>query len=103
MNNFTTIYRILRYLEKAMDYDEVDMERISAATLGISEQRRSAILKILADDGYIDGIDVKKSITSETLVSIASPCITLKGLEYLQENSLMAKAANLAKGIAEII
>ncbi len=36
-------------------------------------------------------------------MSIVAPRITLKGLEYLQENPLMEKAADLAKGIAEII
>jgi hypothetical protein len=29
--------------------------------------------------------------------------ITPKGLEYFQENSLMQKEANIAKGIAEIM
>ena len=39
MDNFKVIYRILRYLEKAMDYDEADIDFISASTLGISERR----------------------------------------------------------------
>lgn len=29
--------------------------------------------------------------------------ITIKGLEYLEENSLMRRAANMAKGIKDII
>ena len=33
MDNFRIIYRILRYLEKAMDYDERDLGQISAKTL----------------------------------------------------------------------
>ena len=36
-------------------------------------------------------------------VALTRPEITLKGLEYLEENSLMKKAANLAKGIKETI
>ena len=31
------------------------------------------------------------------------PHITLQGLEYLQENSLMKKAAAFAKGVKEIV
>ena len=39
----------------------------------------------------------------EVCLSVSGIRITMKGLEYLQENSLMKKAANLAKGIAEIV
>ena len=35
MDNFRVIYRILRYLEKALDYDEPDMSQISSSTLGL--------------------------------------------------------------------
>lgn len=66
MNNFKIIYHILRYLEKAMDYDEADMNFISAAKLGISEQRWTAIMKMLAKEKYIEGIEMKRSTTGET-------------------------------------
>lgn len=103
MDNFRIIYRILRYLEKAMDYDEPDMDRISHAALGISHQRWLAIMEMLAADGYIDGISVKRSADGMIAVSVSAPRITLHGLEYLQENSLMRKAAEVAKGIAGAI
>ena len=103
MDNFKAIYRILRYLEKAMDYDEPDLDRISAKELNLSEQRWTAIMKMLADEGYVDGLSVKQSLDGDVVVSISTPRITLKGLEYLQENSMMRRAANLAKGIADII
>ena len=35
-------------------------------------------------------------------VALTRPELTLKGLEYLEENSLMRKAADLAKGKVEI-
>ena len=97
------IYKILRYLEQAMDYDEPDLDRISADALGISEQRRVAIMEMLAREGYIDGMTVKRSIDGNVTISNPHPRITLRGLEYLQENSAMQKAARLAKGIAEIV
>ena len=103
MDNFRIIYRILRYLEKALDYDEPDMERISAKALGLSEQRWTALMSMLAKEGYVEGISIQKSFDGETAISISNPQITLKGLEYLQENSLMKKAAALAKGVADII
>lgn len=103
MDNFSVIYRILRYLEKAMDYDEVDMDRISAATLKLSEQRWTAIMEMLTAEGYIDGMSLKRTLDGDVVLSVSNPRITLKGLEYLQENSLMKKAADIAKGIADFI
>ena len=103
MDNFKVIYRILRYLEKAMDYDETDMDFISSSKLGISEQRWIAIMEMLVKEGYIVGIGVKRSAGGDVCLSISDIRITMKGLEYLQENSLMQKAANVVKGIAEII
>ena len=91
MDNFKVIYRILHYLEKAMDLDEIDEDRLSPETLGITPQRWAALWGMLAKEGYVD---VEPS---------RNPRITLRGLEYLQENALMKKAAQLAKGIAEIL
>lgn len=103
MDNFRAIYRILRYLEKAMDYEEADVDFISASALGITEQRWLAIMEMLVKENYVSGISVKRSVDGDTCLSVSDVRITMKGLEYLQENSLMQKAANLAKGIAEIM
>lgn len=103
MDNFKAIYRILWYLEKAMDYDEPDIDCISAEHLKLTEQRWLSIMEMLAGDRYITGIEIKRSAGGEVCISVSDIRITLKGLEYLQENSLMQKAANLARGIAEII
>lgn len=39
MYNFIAIYRILSYLEQALDYDEPDMSQISSSALGLSANR----------------------------------------------------------------
>ena len=103
MNNFNIIYKILKYLETAMDYDEADMNFISAEKFGISQNRWSSIIEMLAADGYIDGITIKRGAQGDIVLSVNTPRITLKGLEYLYENSAMKKAANIAKGIKDII
>lgn len=103
MDNFKVIYRILRYLEKAMDYDETDTSFISASALKISEQRWVAIMEMLVTEGYIAGMTVSRSHSGEVIVSESNPRITLRGLEYLSDNSLMQKAAKIAKGVAEVI
>ena len=103
MDNFRVIYRILRYLEKALDYDEPNMDCISAKALKLSDQRWMALMEMLSKEGYIDGFSVQSTVDGSILISSSTPRITLKGLAYLQENSLMKKAAELAKGVAEII
>ncbi|MCC8015515.1 MAG: YjcQ family protein [Eubacterium sp.] len=103
MDNFNIIYKILKELEKAMDYDEFYMDRISAERLKISENRLYKILEMLTKEGYVDGISLKYGVQGECIISVNNPRITLKGLEYLNENNLMKKAANFAKGIKETV
>ncbi len=103
MDNFRIIYRILKALERAMDCEESDISVISAEKLKISENRWTRLMGLLSDEGYIKGISIRRSVDGMIFSSISNPGITLKGLEYLEENSLMKKAANLAKGISEMI
>lgn len=101
--NFKIIYKILKYLKAAMDYDEADIEAISPQALGVSENRWTHLLEMLVKDGYIRGIDIKYGAQGDVMLSISNVRITIKGLEYLEENSLMKRAANIAKGIKDII
>lgn len=83
MHNFIAIYRILSYLEQALDYDEPDnMSQISSSALGLSANRWLALLRLLEDAGYIEVFGHRTRIT-------------LRGLEYLQQNSLMQRAVSL--------
>lgn len=103
MDNFRIIYKILRSLERSMDVDEFDQGLIRADSLGISEPRWKKLMKMLADEGYIDGVRVIQTNAGEVIIKLVLPSITLKGLEYLNENSLMRKAAAVAKGISDFI
>ncbi len=99
MNNFNIIYKILKALEYSMDYDEFDTEAVSAERLKISERRLIEIWAMLVHEGYVSGVSVKYGAQGDIVVSAGRPRITLRGLEYLSENSLMNRAMNLAKGI----
>lgn len=104
MNDFRIIYRILRILQKSMDCEEFDAAALSAESLGLSVPKWSRLMAMLINEGYISGAQTWNALDcSYPKVALARPEITLKGLEYLEENSLMKKAANLAKGIAETI
>lgn len=103
MEEFTHIYKILTALKNAMDCPEFKLEQISAEKLKISEERRNSYLRILTEDGYISGVNIFKDVTGETCVVDNGAAITIKGLEYLNENSLMKKAHNLATGIKDLL
>ncbi len=97
------IYKILKYLREAMNYEEADIDFISDKALGISENLWVSILEMLVSNGYITGVEVKYGAQGDRVLSISNLRITLKGIEYLEENSLMKRAANIAKGIKDII
>ncbi len=104
MDNFKIIYKILKILESAMSLEEFDKSLISAEKLNLSIPLWSRIIKMLVDNGYVTGIEVWNSFDCQyPRVSVIRPEITLKGLEYLNENSVMKKIANAAKGIVEAI
>lgn len=103
--DFRTIYKILSILQKSMDYEVVDIRRLSADNLGITESKRKVLLGMLLKNGYVEGFQVIQYIGDQApnIEGLEGIRITLKGLEYLEENSLMQKAARLAKGIAEVL
>lgn len=104
MDHFKIIYRILKYLEKAMAVEEPDFLPIMAKGLKIPECQWLRLMKMLLDEGYIKGVLIQRDLSGSWMLSEPfTPEITLKGLEHLQENSFMKKAADLAKGIAEIL
>ncbi len=99
------IYRILRFLQLSLDIDEPDFSPIEAESLDITKAKWSRIIKMLVDDGYISGVNVI-SVNNAPYPIIRltnSTAITLKGLEYLDENSMMQKAAKIAKGALDVI
>ncbi|MBU3142249.1 YjcQ family protein [Clostridium sp. CF012] len=104
MDNFKTIYKILKKLEDAMDEESFDFDTINHESMGISEMRLSRIIKMMVDNGLIDGVEFFQCIgQSFPEFKPCDPHITLEGLHYLEENSAMTKIAKALKGVKEII
>ena len=103
MDNFKSVYRILSALEKAMDLPQFDVEQTGPEALGVSKERWSRYMEMMLDVGYIKGVTISQYITGETSVDARNIRITLKGLEYLQENSIMRKLYQTAKGIVDMV
>lgn len=99
-NDFKIIYKILSKLEKALDYEEFDSSTIyEILKEEISKERYNRILMMLYEEKYIKG----NLISSLDYTGIRDFEITLKGLEYLKENSIMKKIGNTLRGTAEVI
>ena len=105
MDNFKIIYRILKHLEESMDYPHTDTEAISHKRLGITYERWEQLLIMLQKNGYVDGLVYTQSTSDDKphIVEPIRPVLTLRGLEYLSDNSMMQRAAKMLKGIKDTI
>lgn len=104
MEEFSVIYKILKILKDTMDLEEFDNELLSPEELRLSVPKWSRIMVLMVHEGCVTGVEVWNSMSCRyPRVSLVRPEITLKGLEYLEQNGLMKKAANIAKGIKDTI
>ena len=102
-DNFKVIYKILTAFEKSLDVEDFDIDSITAKALGISEIRLVKYLEMLVDAEYITGIDFEEDIAGSIIIKADNPLITIKGLEYLSENTIMQRIYKSIKGIKEMV
>ena len=105
MDKFKIIYKILKELERNMGNEDFDNYLISAERMKIPYAQWEHLIILLVDSGYIAGVITSKSMPDKFrhIVEPMEPYITMKGLEYLAENSFMAKAKELLKMAGDII
>lgn len=99
--DLTIIYRILLNFEKQLDSETFDMGYISSERFKIKDLRRNRYLQMLIEAGYITGIKVNE-LNGESYTEIQNPRITLKGIEYLAENSGMRRAMKILKEASQM-
>ena len=106
---FKTIYKLLNRLEKSLDVDKEThrgfkiSDEIGHEALAISYPRWKEYITMLRDAGYIDGVRIKSFIDGTSSVDISEIRITLQGLQYLAENTMMLRTYKMIKGIKDII
>ena len=101
-DNFKIIYKILSAFERSLDVEEFELKSISAEKLGITQVRWVKYIEMLVEAEYLDGIEIRDTITGIDVLE-ENPHITLKGLEYLAENSIMQRMYKTANGIKDLI
>jgi len=103
-DDFKTVYRILKILKDNMDNEDFDTDLISAKRLKISLPKWSRLIKMMADSYYITGVTVQYiSGQSYPDIEMGYVELTLIGMEYLSENSVMQRIAKTLKGIKESV
>ena len=88
MYNSKIVYKILDRIEAFMDSNRFDGTFLEA--LKISEERRNRILQSMIGEGLIDGFERVNYLDGYGFKAI-EPRLTIKGMEFLQENSAMQK------------
>ena len=97
-----TIYNILKGFEKHLDNEDFDLDMLDYKVFNISEIRFTRYMQMLLTAGFIEGIKIIEMADKHFHIKAYSPAITLKGLEYLAENSMMQKVVGFLKKGAEI-
>lgn len=105
MGNFNIIYKILKILENSMGDEKFSVEAISAKQMKISYERWEQLMIMLADEGYISGVVTTQSLSDKFrhIAHPINPSITIKGLAYLADNNMMARAKEALKMVGEIL
>lgn len=103
-NYFKIVYVILTELyESTKAGERVDLQNISAERFQIKSGYLLAILAELLDNGYIKGLIIRDTKTGRVVSNLEEINITMKGIEYLQENSTMKKVTEALKNVKDII
>lgn len=99
------IYKILNYLYECLKKGiHVDLaEFIRDCNLeNVSEQYWQSVIEELDQHGYIKGVIIKSTKTQKIVFFKDNFGITLEGVEYLQENSMMSKVKDFLGNSYEI-
>lgn len=106
MEDFKIIYRILNAIIAYEKAEEKDLIRFSPEVLKTTAENRDRLITKLVKDGYVDGMTIISGIDNAPAPVIlwhsSNPTITIKGMEYLEQNSMMQKAKHIARDIIDI-
>lgn len=97
-----TVYKVLKRIHAAEQLEETDPDMFAPEVLDIDAAQRDRIMAMLQAEGLINGVAVRKYVGQRretVLINWQALEVTLKGLQYLEENSAMRRAAEEAKGI----
>ena len=102
MDTLEIAYKILYSLETRRNADYMG-KVIGPDALGVDQYKWLEVLQTLVDEGYVSGVSVRNTVLGETTVDVSRARISLRGAQYLQENSAMRKFAKVATNVITLI
>ena len=102
MDTLQIAYKILYSLEHKEKADYMG-QLVSPQKLDVPEDKWLEVLQTLQDEGYVTGAKISKDILGNQYIDVRKLRITLKGAEYLSENSTMKRLAKAATDVNTIL
>lgn len=94
---FVVMYKILAYLYDCMKRGEKPKNNEwDAAAMGVPQPYWTQVVVQMVEHGLIEGVAVTHSDNAVHVFPV-SPQVTMEGVQFAQENSMMAKAAKFLK------
>ena len=101
---FVVVYRILAYLYACFRAGESpDMDMFGPDALRINNGYWANVMESISNEGYVTGVSLAHRVGSAPGIKLANLKITQRGIEYLQENSAMRKAADFLKSVKDVV
>lgn len=109
---FVIVYYILKYLYECMKEGVTPNEEVlnlSKYKVRLNDEYVKSIYKNIYKDAYIDGLEIisvprlGSDESHEFIRDYKNITITSKGIEFLSENSMMAKAKEFIKDFGAIL
>lgn len=90
---YVVMYKIIAYLYDCMKRGaEPSEDGFSASAMGIPEPYWTQIMSELVEHRFVEGVKVERFLGGKSMVSCFQPRVTMEGVAFAQENSMMAKA-----------
>ena len=108
MELLTLLYKILKIAASSFDREEIPSasELYTSDVLKANQEQIETMICQAYKGGYLDGvrvIEIDGMTKPKVLLSQSHIILTIKGMEYISENTSMKKIAKTMKGIKEMI
>lgn len=101
---FVIAYRILKYLYACLKAGQpADLSMYGPDALGINNGYWVSVLEMLSGDGYITGVAFPAAVGSVRSAKLYNVRITQKGIEFLQENGSIQRAAKFLQSVKDAV
>lgn len=98
------ILAILKYLNDSLDEERIDFSKVNEESLGITHPKYCRILSMLVEEGFVKGfIKVHAPGVPYNQYKSKTPRITIKGIDYLDQNKSSSKVYDILKEIRDWI